>query len=342
MTRRVFLWALPAGAAIPRGNTFPAESITFSDEATENEVQRLTSLSSSCFLPPSFNRAASSKGAFLLYSSERTGSMQAFRLDLRSGTSRLLTEATQLVPDSLTLSADEKSTCYFDGSSLRIASLGNLRDREIYRASGSVRGLSLSDDSLYAAFIENDGLILANVKGGGSRIVQVSREAGTPLIRPRRAGILYRNGQESLWLASFDGAEHRRLKTADGPIGMAQWSPDGRTIFYLAGRELREHTPDSNADTLISKTTPIASFGRNSDASVFLGASLSKASPYMLLLLRITHRELALCEHRSSDPATVNPIFAPSSQRIYFQSDREGKMAIYSMAVDKLVEKTES
>jgi oligogalacturonide lyase len=37
----------------------------------------------------------------------------------------------------------------------------------------------------------------------------------------------------------------------------------------------------------------------------------------------------------------VAPIFSPNSQRIFFQSDRDGKMAIYAMTVDRLVEATE-
>jgi oligogalacturonide lyase len=36
----------------------------------------------------------------------------------------------------------------------------------------------------------------------------------------------------------------------------------------------------------------------------------------------------------------VAPIFSPSSQRVFFQSDRHGKPAIYSMSVEKLVEQT--
>ncbi len=343
MTRRVFLWCVPALAlANSRGQNFPGESVTFPDEATENEVQRLTSLSSSCYLPPSWNHVASSKGAFLLYTSDRTGSLQAYRLDLRSGNSRLLTEANNLNRETLLLQPDEKSFSYFDGPSLRFTNLGNLREREIHRANEPVRGLTVSEDSQYAAFIEGQSLMLASVRGPATVVVSVTADAEIPLIRPKRAGIVYRRGNESLWLCSFDGTEHRRLKTSVDSIGMFQWSPDGRSILYLAGRELREHVPDSNTDQLIAKSTPLAAFDRNPDASVFLGASQSKASPYLILLLRVTKREFALCEHRASDPAQVNPVFAPSSQRIYFQSDREGVMAIYSMAVDKLVEKTET
>ncbi len=78
------------------------------------------------------------------------------------------------------------------------------------------------------------------------------------------------------------------------------------------------------------------------DSSVLVGASGSKASPYVLLLVRSVKRELTLCEHRASDPSRVTTIFSPNSQRIFFQSDQDGKMAIYAMLVDRLVETTET
>ena len=83
-------------------------------------------------------------------------------------------------------------------------------------------------------------------------------------------------------------------------------------------------------------------FNRNGDSSVMVGASGSKASPYVLLLVRSVKRELTLCEHRASDPRQVTTLFSPNSQRIFFQSDRDGKMAIYTMPVDRLVEETET
>jgi oligogalacturonide lyase len=35
-------------------------------------------------------------------------------------------------------------------------------------------------------------------------------------------------------------------------------------------------------------------------------------------------------------------LFSPDSQKIHFQSDRDGKPAIYGMGVERLVEKTEA
>jgi oligogalacturonide lyase len=70
-----------------------------------------------------------------------------------------------------------------------------------------------------------------------------------------------------------------------------------------------------------------------------VGASRNTGSPTILLLLRVTHREMTLCEHKASRPEMVNPIFSPDAQRIYFQSDRHGKPAIYDMHIEKMVEK---
>ena len=75
--------------------------------------------------------------------------------------------------------------------------------------------------------------------------------------------------------------------------------------------------------------------------SVFVGASRN-SSPAVLLLLRAGHSERTMCEHKASNAEAVAPLFSPDSQRIYFQSDRHGKPAIYSMHVEKLVEKTDA
>ena len=56
----------------------------------------------------------------------------------------------------------------------------------------------------------------------------------------------------------------------------------------------------------------------------------------------MTRRELTLCEHHSSDPFTVTPIFSPDSQRVFFQSDRDGKPALYRVQVERFVEETVS
>lgn len=166
---------------------------------------------------------------------------------------------------------------------------------------------------------------------------------------PRRATILWLNSSGELWVAGFDGAGQRKIDTPPGAVLQAHWAPDGQSILYLLASSdttqlnaIREQVLDSKADSLLARTSQFASFSRNANATVFLGASRSKASPAVLVLLRATRREFTLCEHKASDPHTVAPLFTPNSQKIVFQSDRHGKPALYMMNVEKLIEKTDS
>jgi oligogalacturonide lyase len=340
-----------------RGQLFPSEFHRYSDAATELDVFRLTDPSHQSWLPAYYGRAISRRGNFLIYACDRSGTIQAYRLDLKNGQSRGLTDASQLMADSLTMTPDERSFCYLDGGVLFLASLSNLRPREVYRLAAGFeagRGFSLSEDGLYAALLEQKPgtcrLRLITMRTGGAEtLAESSDPIADPSPRPHRAGMLYRRGADELWVVNYDGAQNRRLRLAAGGLGPAVWSTDGRSVFYLnfpADRKqlnnIREFTPDTNEDRFISNTTQFVTFNRNGDSSVFVGASGSKASPYVLLLVRSVKRELTLCEHRASDPRMVTPVFSPNSQRIFFQSDRDGKMALYAMVVDKLVEATET
>ncbi|MEX2261363.1 MAG: oligogalacturonate lyase family protein [Bryobacteraceae bacterium] len=352
--------ALPAAAlppALDRGSTLPSDWRRYADPTTEFEVYRLTDPSYSSRLPAHYARSLARRGNFLLFSSDRAGSPQAFRMDLKSGECRLLTEAAALDGGSLTLARDDRSAFFFDGSTLRQLQLSNLREREIYRVPDEFQrtsGFCLTDDGNHAVLGEvsspsNSRLRRVTMaKGTAVTIVEAPFSLTQPIPRPRRAQVLYRQEDEALWLVDFDGRNNRRLKTPPGKIGPAIWSPSGRTILYLHYPEetsrlnaIRELTPDENVDKLVASTSQFVHFGSNSDSSVFVGASRNLASPYILLLLRITRRELTVCEHRASNPSQVAPIFSPDSQRIFFQSDHHGKSALYRIEVGKFVEATE-
>lgn len=283
--------------------------------------------------------------------------MEVYRLDGKSGVSRQLTEAEGLDPHSLALSGDERSVCCLAGGRLLLVNLSNARTREVYRVpqgftAGS--GLGISEDGLIAALIERQGqghyrLRLIQMKdGSATTLAESDEEMLDPMPRPRRASVLYRRGND-LWLANHDAQQNYRLKIAEGETPAALWSPDGRTVLYLNVpsdphrlRNIREFTPDSNQDTAVADTTQYAGFDCNADATVFVGASEGKATPYVFLLVRAVKRETTICEHRASDPALVQPVFSANSQRVFFTSDRHGKPAIYSVKVDKLVESTDS
>lgn len=353
LSRRVFLSLPAAGYAqtVGKGRVFGASVTRYADPATEFPVSRLTNPEYTSFLPAYPNRTISRNGSFLLYAADLTGRFEAFRLDLKSGQSKQLTDAAHLDPHSLVLLPDERGFCYIDEGRLVTSNLSNLRARTI-GAAESICALNVADDGLYAAVIQQEKShyrlsLVQMVSGAVTTLAESEEELRDPVPRPRRASVLYYQGA-AVKLANYDGQQNYRLRLADGELGPAAWSPDGRSILYLdypadpkKQNNIREFTPDTNEDKLVSNTSQFVQFARNSDASVFIGASGSKASPYVLLLVRAVKREFTIAEHRASNARMVAPRFAPNSQRVYFASDRHGKPAIYSMTVDKLVTETE-
>lgn len=359
ITRRRFVVSLAgAGAclAADKPGTYPSEIKRYADEATENIVVRLTDPAHQSWLPAGYNRPISKKTEFLIHASDRSGSVQAYRLDLKSGQSRILTEGADLVMGSLTLAPDEREFAYLSGRTLYMGHTNAVRSREVYRAEEGFQfgsGFSLSEDGLVAALVEEKpGLsrlrLITMRTGAAATMVESNEPISDPNPRPKRAALLYRKGSD-VWVVNYDSAQNRKLRLAAGGLGPALWSGDGRSVIYLNLPEdrtqlnnIREFTPDTNEDRFVSATSQFATFNHNADTSVLVGASGSKASPYVLLLIRSVKRELTLCQHRSSDPRQVIAFFSPNSQRVIFQSDRDGKMAIYSIAVDRLVAETET
>jgi oligogalacturonide lyase len=338
------------------GAAIPGAVRRYADPMTELDVFLLTDPAYTSLLPAHYNRGIARNSAAMLYSSDRAGSMQVFRMDLKNAQSRQLTEAEDLDPSSVTYTPDNRAICYFAGRSLWSVNTANGRARKLYDVpEGWERcvGMSVGPDGTHAVFGERKGetsrLRMAVLATGAARtVVEAPFVLSDPIARPMRAQILYRRGEEALWLVNSDGAQNRQLKTAAGKAGPANWANDGKTLLYLNFPDdptqlntIRELTPDANADKVVAKTSQFAHFGFNRDSSVFVGASRNISSPALLLLLRVTKRELTLCEHKASSALLVAPRFSPDSQRVYFQSDRHGKPAIYDMHVEKLVEKTD-
>lgn len=278
-------------------------------------------------------------------------------MDIKTGQSKQLTETSELVPATLQLLPGERSIGYFDGSKLEIAPLNGTRPREVYRLDDGWQALQMgvSEDDLNAAVVEKKAAqyrlrLVGLMKGDAVTLAESAEPFSDPQPRPKRASVLYRRGDSALFVGNYDRQMTQRLKTLDGAkLFSPQWSQDGRDVLYAAltttengnrAGQIREIVADTNQDSLVAKTTQFVSFARNADGTVIVGASGSKAQPYVLLLVRSVKRELALCEHKTADATTVSPLFSANSQRILFQSDMHGKPAIYSMAVDKLVEET--
>jgi oligogalacturonide lyase len=352
-SRRQFLFGFSA-TCFAASRTVPSSATRYNDPATEFPILRLTDPAFTSVLPAHYQRAIARRGNNLLFSSDLGGRMDAYRMELKSGIAHQITDEEGLDPSSVTFGADERSICCVANGRLLLINAAGGRVREVYRVPEGFQpagGTSVSEDGLYAALIERRDSshrlrLIRMADGTATTIAEASEEMRDPIPRPKRASVLYRRGK-GLWLANYDGHQAYSFRLAEGEAVSATWSPDGRSVFYLNYpaeprrlHNIREFTPDTNEDKPVADTTQFVAFERNADASVFTGASGSKASPHVLLLVRAVKREMTLCEHRASDPTMVSPIFSPDSQHVYFVSDRHGKPAIYSIAVEKLVSET--
>ena len=332
------------------GNVSAPEWRRYPDPATEFQVVRLTDPAFPSGMTAPHLHAFTRRGESLLYWSDRSGSRQAFLLNFKEGSSRQLTEAAALDSACLSLSPDEREFFFFDGPVLNAFNLSTLKARELYRTpENAVRdGFAVGTDGslFFAERKEGRTRVVAVVRGVSRRVAEVDGGVDGLMARPRHQQLVYRAGG-ALWMVNTDGSGTRQLKTATGRTGSALWTASGQTLIYLHDPDdvkelvtLREHTPEDGTDRLLAKTSQFISASPNGDASVFAGASRSIASAYVLILLRVAHRELTLCEHRASDPAMVQPVFTPDSRSVVFVSDRHGKPAIYMVGVAKFVEQT--
>lgn len=348
-SRRSFLALAPF---LRLGDTFPSESRRFRDAATEFEILRLTDPSHSSWLPPQPLKAISRRSDFLVFSSDRSGSPQAYRLELRTGVIRELSEAENLDPNSLCLSPDDRSLAFLDGPTLMH---GPLMGPKRSLAEPSAGAVWCSPP----VFLTDRDILIAENALGRFRVRWISTlrrsnrvllESARPIQaihpRPARDAILCTaEGQACAY--KLNGALIRELQFSGGTTSSFLWSRNERSVFYLLFPEdrrrlhqLRLQSIDSGEDRLIASTSQFITFASNGDESVFVGASMSRAAPHILLLLRKTRRELTLCEHKAIDPSRLVVRFSPDSQWIYFHTDRQQRFALYAMNVERLVEKT--
>lgn len=363
LTRRALLAALPISLAAQtasryRTKTKPLPSVgeffRFSDPTTEATVVRLTSLNSASFLPAPTNRFVSVKDRFLIFSSDRTGALCPFQVDLRSGAIHHLADTTELAPQSLSLDPKERWLYFLEGARLLRIDVARRELRHLLPRplAEDVQTFSIASNGAIFYIKRSNGDLLHWTEESDARpALKLAASAG-PLCLAQPAGggagcLFTRDTGSSgreFWYAPANSSSPVLL--AKGRISEPFWSPNGLSVLFLRDvstptaslAEIHEVTLDGKPERCVTPTSQFASFSPNFDASVFVGASRSKAQPNIVLLLRSARREMTLCQHHASRPASVLPVFSPDARRVYFQSDEEGKEAIYSVNVELLVE----
>jgi hypothetical protein len=350
-TRRAILAAGSAGVAFcAKGQETDGEAKKFLDAATEFEILRVTGLGHNAWLPLASNRAFTRKGDALLLASDAGGTPQLYRHDFKLNRLRQLTDVSALNTNLFSWLPGDRGVLYVDGR--RLLQSGTPRDRVVHEFNedwAASPRLAMSDDGMTVVVSSFNGTRTRIFVTGRAPRVAEERDGdiGTLYVRPKRAEVSYISGG-ALWRLPLAAKQALRVKTAPGEVLSSHWTADGATLLYLlrpdgSGRltEIREAAPEAGTDELVAKTSQFVHFVRNGDATVFLGASGSLASPHLLVLLRSVKRELTLCEHRCSDARLSRAVLSPNSARMAFQTDRHGKLVIYSMAVDRLIEQTE-
>jgi oligogalacturonide lyase len=353
MTRRALLSLLPAYLAAaekkqgPKHGALPpqrGEFVRFTDAVTENIVVRLTNPAHGSFLPTSENRFVSSREAFLVFSSERTGSAMPYRANLRTGAVTPIGATKTLAARSLALDWRERELYVIDGGELKAIDLKRLRSRTIaedigdFHLAGPGNEIVIRRQQKLQLIAQKEKTVIAD--GAASRGIVSPIGTGCAFTRQETPG------ENQFWYVAFDGSKSVLL--TKGRIWAPFWRPDAKALLFLravereryTASELREVPLDGSPERLIAETSQFATFAPNGDGSVIVGASRSRAQPDLVLLLREERREMVLCEHHAKQPAAVSPAFSPNSQRVYFESDREGKSALYSVNVELLVEQT--
>ena len=353
MTRRALLSLLPGYLAAaekkhkPKPGNLPpqrGEFVWFADPVTENIVVRLTNPEHCSFLPNSENRFVSSREAFLVFSSDRTGTVTPYRANLRTGAVAPIGAAKTLAARSLALDRREREVYLIDGGELKAIDLRRLRPRTLaedvgdFHVAGPKNEIVIRRQQKLQLIAQKEKTWIAD--GAASRGIVNPAGTGCAFMRQETPG------ENQFWYVAFGGGKPVLL--TKGRISAPFWRPDAKALLFLravereryTASELREVALDGSPERLIAETSQFATFAPNGDGSVIVGASRSRAQPDLVLLLREERREMVLCEHQAKQPAAVSPAFSPNSQRVYFESDREGKSALYSVNVESLVEQT--
>ncbi|MCM8770197.1 MAG: oligogalacturonate lyase family protein, partial [Candidatus Omnitrophica bacterium] len=125
------------------------------DPVTGRTVIRLTSLEHHCHHPYFYYRAFSPDSRFLLYSSNQSGTVCLYCLDLETGESRLLSSLSKVNTFSSTFSADGRYVYFPAGDVLYRLEFSSGLTEEVYRQKPPFNGRGI-----YPGFSDNFRLVL--------------------------------------------------------------------------------------------------------------------------------------------------------------------------------------
>ena len=254
--------------------------------------------------------SVSPDGALIAFASERGGTQSLFVIAPDGTREKQVTQGEgqrsypQWAPDG----KDILFAMTADGSSRLLAvSIAGGEPREIGRFPGRLAGL-LPDRSRVIASVgpyRQARLVISKLDGSGA----VELTGGTPPawtagLSPDGAQFAFprNDGESHVWVMRPDGTSLRqvtRIKPSEGHTEWPAWSPDGRRLAVQVGRRVKDGESTSHIWTVELAT-----------------GEATKLAPHDRAYLDET------------------PSWFPDGKRIAFQSDRTGRMEIWSMNAD--------
>jgi Tol biopolymer transport system component len=199
-----------------------------------------------------WNPVWSPDGGWLYFGSDRSGSLNLWRLPIDERTGEVRGEAEPVTTPStasgfwsfsrdgsriLYAADDSKSNVErfpFDPAALRVTG----REEAVTRGSYRVRSFALSPDGrriAFSAMLPREELFVAGIDGSGlKQLTDDGFKDRSPFWSPDGRRLLFysnRGGGYEAWIVSADGGEPERvLPPGQGPVTVPVWSPDGARI----------------------------------------------------------------------------------------------------------------
>jgi eukaryotic-like serine/threonine-protein kinase len=240
---RIAYWGVPSGSArrilwtVPADGGPPAKAL---DDGFLN-----------------WNPVWSPDGAWLYFGSDRSGSLNLWRLPIDERSGRVTGEAEPVTTPATasgfwSLSRDGSRILYaadesksnverfpFDPAGLRVTG----REESVTRGSHLVRSCAVSPDGRRIAFhdsLPREELFVAGIDGSGLRqLTDDGFKDRVPVWSPDGRRLLFysnRGGSYEAWLIDAEGGEPERvLPPGREPVIVPVWSPDGRKVACTYG-----------------------------------------------------------------------------------------------------------
>ena len=350
-----------------KGKTYPPEWKRFTSPESGLQVIQLTSdkeLSCGLYF---YNDCFNLKDSILVFASKRTGSMNLFTVDLRSGIIRQLTDGKKIKARGASYSAKRNEVFFGDDHVVKALDLLTLNERVLYEipkgynlaaslsvnTAGSMIAFALvkkpkGDVSMNEGKVYNSTIVTINTVTGYAR--EVTKEESYishVIINPvDTTKILYCHEgawdtvAQRMWFVRSDGSGKAALRPEENPllrVGHEYWFKDGNKVGYQIGtQEQRKYIGILDIATKEFKEYPYADDKHtqsNSKGTMFVGDGMPKHADISLYTVGGSKlQKKVLFRHGSSyadEDQHPHPMFSPDDTSVFFTSDRDGVSNIY-------------